>query len=72
LQTDGVVEPLRGEGLRIARQAADRCRKDRARLLKERLTAAISDCRRGGLSASELRTLIQDVLQETASAGTST
>lgn len=71
LQVDGVVEPLRGEGLRIARQAAERCRKDRAKLLKDRLTTAILECRRGGLSPSEIRALFQDVLQETASTGAS-
>ncbi len=69
LQADGVVEPLRGEGLRIARQAPERCRKERTKLLKERLKVAILECRRGGLDATEIRSLIHDVLQETSTAG---
>jgi GntR family transcriptional regulator len=69
LQADGIVEPLRGEGLRIARNAVDRCRKDRQKLLKERLKGAILECRQSGLDPAEIRALIQDVLQETSPTG---
>ena len=69
LQVDGVVEPLRGEGLRIARAAPERCRKERQKLLKERLKSAILECRHGGLEPPEIRELIREVLDETSSAG---
>lgn len=69
LQVDGIVEPLRGEGLRIARQAPERCRKERQKLLKERLKSAILECRHGGLELTEIRLLISEVLQETSAAG---
>ena len=69
LQVDGIVEPLRGEGLRIARLAAERCRKERQKLLKDRLKSAILECRHGGLELAEIRSLISEVLQETSSAG---
>lgn len=69
LQIDGVVEPLRGEGLRIARHAPERCRKERQKLLKERLKSVILECRHSGLESGEIRGLISEVLQETSSAG---
>lgn len=69
LQADGVLEPLRGEGLRIARGAPERCRKERQKLLKDRLTNVILECRHSGLDQGEIRSLIQEVLNETSSAG---
>lgn len=72
LQVDGIVEPLRGEGLRIARNAPERCRKERQKLLKDRLKSAILECRHSGLESSEIRGLIHEVLQETSSAGANT
>ena len=70
LQVDGVLEPLRGEGLRVTREAPDRCRLQRRQLLGDRLKAAILECRRGGLSPDEVRELINHVLAETASSET--
>lgn len=69
LQIDGIVEPLRGEGLRIARNAPERCRKERQKLLKERLKSVILECRHSGLENGEIRGLITEVLQETSTAG---
>jgi GntR family transcriptional regulator len=68
LQSAGVVEPLRGEGLRIARGAEAQCKQERRVLLGERLRSAILECRHGGLSASEIRGLFQEAMQETAEA----
>jgi len=66
LQSDGVVEPLRGEGLRITRGASERCKQARRELLRERLRSAILECRHGGLLVSEIRGLFQEVMNDTA------
>jgi len=66
LQAAGVVEPLRGEGLRITRTALKQCQQERRELLSERLRSAIVECRRGGLSATEIRALFNEVLKDTA------
>lgn len=71
LQTDGVLETLRGEGLRVTKTAPESCRSDRQSLLKARLRGAIIECRSGGLSTSEIRSLIDEVLHDTAEGTTS-
>ncbi|HET6426198.1 MAG TPA: GntR family transcriptional regulator [Planctomycetaceae bacterium] len=71
LQTDGVLETLRGEGLRVTKTAPEACRTDRQSLLKARLRGAITECRSGGLSTGEIRSLIEEVLHDTAEATTS-
>jgi GntR family transcriptional regulator len=71
LQSDGVLETLRGEGLRVTRDAPDSCRRDRQTLLKARLRSVIAECRTGGLTTVEIRTLIDEVLTDTAETTTS-
>lgn len=71
LQSEGVLETLRGEGLRVTRDAPEACRRDRQSLLKARLRGAISECRTGGLATAEIRTLIDEVLADTAEPATS-
>jgi GntR family transcriptional regulator len=66
LQAGGVVEPLRGEGLRVTRSAVEQCQHERRELLMERLRSAILECRHGGLSVSEIRGLFQEAVQDTA------
>ena len=66
LQTEGVLETLRGEGLRVTKTAPETCRTERQTLLKARLRSAIAECRLGGLTTDEIRTLIEDVLVDTA------
>ncbi|MBI1344826.1 GntR family transcriptional regulator [bacterium] len=71
LQIDGVLEPLRGEGLRVTAHAVDVCQRERLSLLKERLRGAISECRLSGLDTPQIRELVDAVLQDTAVNGTS-
>ncbi|MDZ4683700.1 MAG: GntR family transcriptional regulator [Planctomycetaceae bacterium] len=71
LQVDGVLEPLRGEGLRITKDALKQCQADRKRLLRDRLRGAIVECRRGGLDTDDIRKLIDDVLKDTVREGVS-
>ncbi len=71
LQADGVLETLRGEGLRVTRDAFATCQRDRQSLLKARLRSAVTECRQSGLKTGEIRSLIDEVLKETADASTS-
>jgi GntR family transcriptional regulator len=69
LQGDGVLEPLRGEGLRVTKDARKQCVADRQRLLRDRLRGAIVECRNGGLDTDDIRRLIDSVLNDTARQG---
>lgn len=61
LQNDGVLESLRGEGLRVTRQARERCRKERQRLLKERLASVVREVRESGLAEDEFSGLVGEL-----------
>lgn len=61
LQNESVLEAMRGEGLRVARQAVERCRKARQRLLEERLTAVITEAQQSGLNEEDFFALVRDV-----------
>lgn len=71
LQAEGVLETLRGEGLRVTRDAKASCQRDRQSLLKARLHGAIAECRLGGLKTGEIRALVDDVMKDTAEVSTS-
>jgi len=62
LQADDVLEPLRGEGLQVTRKAAERCRRDRQSLLRQRLHSFVVEARQSGLPDDEILTLFQDEL----------
>jgi GntR family transcriptional regulator len=61
LQNDSILETLRGEGLRVTRQAVERCRKARHRLLEERMSTVIVEARQSGLTEDEFFGLVRDV-----------
>ena len=61
LQNDGVLESLRGEGLRVAKAAAERCRKARQKLLAERMHAVVMEAQQSGLTEEEFFKLVDEV-----------
>lgn len=63
LQNEAVLEAMRGEGLRVAKQAVERCRKARHRLLEERMTAVVTEAQQSGLTEDEFFTLVREVWQ---------
>ncbi|MCD0460418.1 GntR family transcriptional regulator [Roseiconus lacunae] len=76
LQSDSVLEPLRGRGMIVRRDAIKRCTKARNTLVTESFRRALSDALAGGMSADELRSLFeaeltrqQNELEEAAKAG---
>jgi len=63
LQTDRVLESIRGRGLVVRRDAVARCTKARNTLVGESLTRLLSDALSGGMTPDELRELFETELR---------
>lgn len=59
LQTEGVLQPVRGTGLEITSAATKRCRDDRRELVRQRLRSALEEARHSGLEAHEVEHLVK-------------
>ncbi len=66
LQSEGILETVRGRGLAVCAGVADRCRLVRRELISERLRAALDEALRGGLQADEIQSIVQHQLRELA------
>ncbi len=64
LQSDRVLEGLRGKGLVVRSDAIRRCTKARDRLLADRLRGVLAEALQGGIAPDELRRLFDQHLQE--------
>ncbi len=62
LQTDRILEPLRGTGLEVTSTAPKRCRDDRIALIQRRLRSVLEEARQSGLELAEIRGLAGDEL----------
>lgn len=60
LQSDGFLEPLRGEGLRITKQAIERSRKHRTKLLHDRIRLVVVEAKQSGLPKEEFFSLVDE------------
>lgn len=67
LQNEKVLEPLRGRGLIVRRDALARCKKARDRSIAASLSSVIDDAARSGVPADDLRQLFEAQLAETFS-----
>ncbi len=63
LQSDGVLELLRGRGVAVCIDAPDKCREARRTLIGVRLRAALSEALHGGLTADEIREMLHSELE---------
>src|SRR5437762_12475604 len=54
LQTEGLLESVRGMGLQVAEGAADRCRAARREIVRQRLRRAIEDARRSQMDPAAI------------------
>ena len=61
LQADGFLEPLRGEGLRVTRQALERSRKHRTKLLHDRIRMVVVEAKQSGITEEEFYALVNDL-----------
>jgi GntR family transcriptional regulator len=64
LQAEGVLAPVRGEGLQVTDRAAELCREQRLRLVRERVAEVLREARRSGLAEKELRRLLDEEFRE--------
>ena len=64
LQTENVLEPLRGRGVAVCAGAEQHCRLERKQLLSERFAAVIDEALQSGLSADELRKIFSRHLEK--------
>ncbi len=62
LQSDGLLESVRGKGLQVTPKAPAKCRSERIKLIQERLRGVLTEASRSGLTKKELRDLTRDEL----------
>ena len=62
LQTDRVLELVRGTGLAVAAGAEERCRVARVQLIRARLRQALMEARQSRLHLQQLRELVEHEL----------
>ena len=63
LQTEHVVEPVRGEGLAVATGARAICRESRQQIIRDRLQGVLEEAFRSQLSADEITRLVNQEIK---------
>lgn len=63
LQDEGILEAVRGLGLRVTAGAARRCRSERVELIRARLKQVLAEAIQSGLTAEEIQSLVQKELR---------
>ena len=63
LQDEGILEAVRGLGLRVTSGAARRCRSERVELIRRRLKQVLAEALQSGLTAEEIQSLVQKELR---------
>lgn len=66
LQSGGILETVRGTGLEITATAPDACRKERWKMIRERMHSVVEEAVRSGLGAKEIRSLLRTELANPA------
>lgn len=66
LQSEGILETVRGRGLAVCEGVAERCKQVRRELITERLRSALDEALRGGLEAEAIQAIVQQQLHELA------
>jgi GntR family transcriptional regulator len=64
LQSDGVLESLRGRGLVVQTDALKLCQLARQELVAERLRSVLAEALHAGLSMTAIKRLVSDQLQQ--------
>ena len=60
LQTEGLLETVRGTGLQVSEHAQARCREARRTFVRSRLRVAIDDARTSGMDPGEIETILRE------------
>ncbi len=66
LQSEGVLETIRGRGLAVCAGATEHCKCTRRTLITERLRSALTEAIHGGLSIDEINAVVSEQLSELA------
>ena len=64
LQTEGVVEVVRGSGLLITKAARTKCKAIRSQVFKQQVAAMVDEARNSQLSDDEIRQLLENQLKK--------
>ena len=67
LQTEGLLESVRGLGLQVSEGAVERCRVSRRELVRHRLRRAIEEARRSGMDPPEIEAIFREEWARAAS-----
>lgn len=62
LQSEGIVETLRGRGIVVCDGAYEVCRQQRKTLVTNRITVVLTEALQGGLSVGEIRGIVDKTL----------
>ncbi len=63
LQDDGVLEAVRGMGLKVTAEAVNHCRTERRNLIRQRLREALAEAVQSGLKPEEVEQLVSRELK---------
>lgn len=70
LQSESILEVVRGTGLQVTQGAVKQCRKDRQGLIQERLRAVLIEAQQSQLEVDDIRQLIDKELARLNGKGT--
>ena len=70
LQSEGILEVVRGTGLQVTAGAVKQCLKDRQGLIQERLRAVLKEAQQSQLEVDDIRQLIDSELARLNGKGT--
>lgn len=70
LQSESILEVVRGTGLQVTQDAVKQCRKDRQGLIQERLRAVLEEAQQSQLDVDDIRQLIDTELARLNGKGT--
>jgi GntR family transcriptional regulator len=60
LQTEGLLESVRGMGLQVAEGAVDRCRAARREMVRQRLRQVIEEARQSKMDPAEIEAILRE------------
>lgn len=66
LQSEGVLEALRGRGFIVCKSAPKFCRDERKTIIADRLKGVLTEALHGGLSSQEIEDLVRRQLKKLA------
>jgi GntR family transcriptional regulator len=69
LQSEGLLESVRGMGLQVTEGAADRCRLARREIVRQRLRQAIEEARHSSMDPTEIEVILRDEWAQSCALG---